>query len=168
MSMDTVLVFVYGTLRRNRPSNHILVDPKTGSAIFLAAAQTVRRFPLVGIDRVFSFPMLDAPGRGLQVNGELWEISRRKLQELDILEIEVAGFVRRQIYVSITGGITPCWVYLYPHFDADRLENGEYPFHEEFTEDMAARYIPWDQRSPSAKEDYMVAVMLADCVPPKS
>ncbi len=168
MGTETVLVFVYGTLRRNRPSNHVLVDPKTGIARFLARAQTVRPFPLVVIDRFFSSPMLDAPGQGLQVTGELWEIGRQKLQMLDQLETEVASFVRRQIHVSIKGGITPCWVYLYPHFDPDRLRDGEYPFHAEFTPDMAKRYVPWDQRPEDAAQEYMAAVMLAQCVPPKS
>lgn len=40
-------VFVYGTLKRGEPNNHILTNIENGFSKFLSEGQTSRKFPLV-------------------------------------------------------------------------------------------------------------------------
>jgi gamma-glutamylaminecyclotransferase len=65
-------VFVYGTLMRERPNHYLIADsPKGGSATFVGRARTEERFPLVVATR-FGVPyMLDRPGQGHQITGEV-------------------------------------------------------------------------------------------------
>lgn len=91
-SSKKFLVFVYGTLKRREPNHHV-IDPEkhscpatTGESRFIGQAKTVDKFPLV-IGTRFNIPfLLDRPGVGHAVLGEVYEVDQKVLEKLDKLE----------------------------------------------------------------------------------
>ena len=75
-------VFVYGTLKKGFP-NH-----QTGmaGAVYVGRVRTIVAFPLVVGGRWFSPSLIDEPGVGRRVFGELYEVSDQKLKLLDLME----------------------------------------------------------------------------------
>jgi gamma-glutamylaminecyclotransferase len=77
-----VKVFAVGTLKRGFP----LHEQGMSGANFLGRYRTRERYPMVVAGPWFAPMVLDQPGTGLQVEGELYEISEASLSRLDILE----------------------------------------------------------------------------------
>ncbi|KAF4679777.1 hypothetical protein FOZ60_014549, partial [Perkinsus olseni] len=105
------LVFVYGTLKRGcRNQKYMLPRGGSDDIVFVSAAQTAIPYPMI-YDANYFFPyLLDIPGAGLLVEGEIYKVSPSKLRELDILE----GCPRR--YERRTMAIAP-----YDHKALERL-----------------------------------------------
>ncbi|KAF4704629.1 hypothetical protein FOZ63_022982, partial [Perkinsus olseni] len=105
------LVFVYGTLKRGcRNQKYMLPRGGSDDIVFVSAAQTAIPYPMI-YDANYFFPyLLDIPGAGLLVEGEIYKVSPSKLKELDILE----GCPRR--YERRTMAIAP-----YDHKALERL-----------------------------------------------
>lgn len=79
-------VFVYGTLKRGEPNHHWLTKAENGYARFIAAGQTDEKFPLVMGTR-YNIPfLLDKPGVGHNIQGEIYEVDKSMFGNLDILE----------------------------------------------------------------------------------
>ena len=57
MATKKYLLFSYGTLKRNQPNEHYMMDPKTGWTRFVGTARTVDRYPLV-IGSKYNIPFL--------------------------------------------------------------------------------------------------------------
>ncbi len=98
------IVFVYGTLKRGGRWHHLL-----GDAELLGGARTLAPHPLI----VDDFPyLLDEPGRGLIVEGELYRVNSRTLARLDELEGHPHEYHRRRLPVRAGDG-EPCeaWAY---------------------------------------------------------
>lgn len=90
------LVFVYGTLKREEPNHHWLTETERGSGMFVCSAVTVEKFPLVIASR-YNIPyLLNAPGQGKNVEGELYEVDGKMLANLDVLEAH-PKYYRREI-----------------------------------------------------------------------
>uniref|UniRef100_A0A336K719 Gamma-glutamylcyclotransferase family protein n=1 Tax=Culicoides sonorensis TaxID=179676 RepID=A0A336K719_CULSO len=84
--MSLVRVFLYGTLKRGQPNYHWLTNPDHGYAKFICDAITVEKFPLIIASR-FNIPfLLNIPGKGHQIKGEVYEIDEKMLHNLDKLE----------------------------------------------------------------------------------
>lgn len=88
----TFFVFVYGTLKRNEPNYHVIDPAKhqcpetTGVSKFVGSARTETLFPLV-IGTRFNIPfLLDKPGHGHSIKGEVYEVDDKVLVKLDALE----------------------------------------------------------------------------------
>ena len=62
--MSKNLVFVYGTLKKGEPSNHLLHEPVNGQAKYIGEARTVCKYPLVIAGRYDFIHLLDNPGIG--------------------------------------------------------------------------------------------------------
>lgn len=92
-----VNVFVYGTLKRGQPNNYWMTDATAGSpAKFLATGKMVREYPLVIATR-YNVPfLLDQPGTGKIVQGEVFSVDADKLAHLDVLE-EYPDFYTRKV-----------------------------------------------------------------------
>ncbi len=75
-------IFVYGTLKKGFP-NH---DRYMQSAEKLGGYRTVESYPLVLIGERYVPCMIDAPGEGEQIEGELYEVDDDCLKRLDALE----------------------------------------------------------------------------------
>ncbi|CAN4089367.1 unnamed protein product [Withania somnifera] len=96
----STIIFTYGTLKRGF-SNHVLLQDMiaAGDASFLGVYQTVDRLPLVCGPYRVPF-LLNFPGSGEHVRGELYSVSARGLIRMDELEgITKAHYERLPIKV---------------------------------------------------------------------
>lgn len=141
-------LFVYGSLR-SHGKNHPTLSDGPGEARFVGAASTVLCFPLILVPPFFSPPMLDAPGHGFRVQGELWDVDAVQLATLDELE-QVhhprKPFHRTRIQVQYPDGPQGmAEVYLFTHVNWQRLLPGHpkrYVCYDAYTPEMAAKYVP--------------------------
>jgi gamma-glutamylaminecyclotransferase len=93
-------VFIYGTLKQGFP----LHAKGLSGAAYLGPCQTVKPYPLY-IARSFYGPvMLDRPGEGLVVQGELYEADEARLRLIDQLEdVGQPGSFRAKSVVRMLG-----------------------------------------------------------------
>ncbi|XP_044498577.1 putative gamma-glutamylcyclotransferase At3g02910 [Mangifera indica] len=91
----TTFIFTYGTLKRGF-SNHTLIQDlmRTGDAVFKGTYTTVDKFPLVCGPYKVPF-LLNFPGSGLRVTGELYGVSACGLARMDELEGTTRGHYQR-------------------------------------------------------------------------
>lgn len=97
----TTLVFTYGTLKRGF-SNHVLMQDliRSGDASFKGVYKTLDKYPLVCGPYRVPF-LINKPGTGHHVTGELYAVSPRGLSRLDELEgISRGHYVRQQIRLA--------------------------------------------------------------------
>lgn len=102
---DREIIFTYGTLKRGF-SNHGLIQDMilAGDAAFVGVALTADRFPLVCGPYRVPF-LINIPGAGELVSGELYAVSRRAIARLDELEgISRGHYERRPITVQLLIG----------------------------------------------------------------
>ena len=112
----THLVFVYGTLKCGFPNHPAYMH----SSEFLGTCTTVEKYPLVLSGHRYVPCMLDRPGEGAVVVGELFRVNDESLRHLDALE-EIGrshGYLRRIIEVCMAGEPEPrrlkAFAYLMP------------------------------------------------------
>lgn len=80
------LVFFYGTLKSSQANHHHLLNHALGHARFLSTARTKQRFPLSIYTR-WNIPfLLDDPGKGEQIYGEIYEVDDQRMEWLDKFE----------------------------------------------------------------------------------
>ncbi|KAI3432194.1 Gamma-glutamylcyclotransferase family protein [Psidium guajava] len=97
VAVAVAVVFTYGTLKKGF-HNHRVLDElmATGEAAFLGRCRTSIRYPLVCGPYRVPF-LLDLPGRGRRVSGELYSVSsERALSLLDELEGTSRGHYQRR------------------------------------------------------------------------
>ncbi len=110
------LVFVYGTLKRGFPN----YPGYMRAAEFVGTCTTVEKYPLVLGGERWVPCLIDRPGEGAAVAGELFRVDDEGLRRLDGLEAvgRPGGYVRRRIAVRRTDGGPPdtieAFVYLMP------------------------------------------------------
>ncbi|XP_049290191.1 putative gamma-glutamylcyclotransferase CG2811 [Anopheles funestus] len=124
--MSTALrrVFVYGTLKKGEPNHHWLTDVSNGRARFIAKGRTTVQYPLIVATR-YNIPfLLDVPGTGHFVVGEIYEIDDRMLGRLDVLEVYPKLYDRRPEVIrnEETNVVESCWIYLMRSFPKRLLE----------------------------------------------
>lgn len=79
-------VFVYGTLKRGQPNHGVLRDRANGCAAFRGRGRTLEPYPLV-IAGEHNIPwLLNLPGQGRRVLGEIYAVDERMLSFLDEFE----------------------------------------------------------------------------------
>lgn len=79
-------VFVYGTLKRNEPNHNWLTESSNGFAKHICNGSTRDLFPLI-IATKFNIPfLLNLPGTGHKINGEIYTVDEKMLKNLDELE----------------------------------------------------------------------------------
>lgn len=114
-------VFVYGTLKKGQPNNYRMFDLSNGKAEFLASAHTTQKYPLV-IAGKYNIPfLLNLPGQGHQVRGEIYKVDDQMLEFLDdfescpemyqrtLVKLEVEEWMGEEKLAS--GSITEAFVY---------------------------------------------------------
>jgi gamma-glutamylcyclotransferase (GGCT)/AIG2-like uncharacterized protein YtfP len=97
-------VFVYGTLKRGR-RNHFLLHNR---AVHVANGVTHNRFDMIDVGFPVLFPVED----GDQVSGEIYEVDRDTLVDLDGLESEGRMYDRRLELVHTDAGDELCMIYI--------------------------------------------------------
>lgn len=89
------LVFSYGTLKKDFPNHGLLLDLiSSGDAIFVGCYSTVDPYPLVCGPYRVPF-LLNLPGLGHRISGELYAVSTHALSLLDELEGTCLGHYER-------------------------------------------------------------------------
>ena len=88
-------MFVYGTLKRGHQRNHVLADQT-----FVGKATTAADYRMVDLGSYPGLTEVD-PGTGVQVRGEIYQVDRACLQQLDQIEAVDAGlYERREIRLN--------------------------------------------------------------------
>ena len=137
--MDLHKVFVYGTLKQDEPNHYMLQnggpdleDFKSSKnqtfqpAKFICKAETLQKYPLV-IASKFNIPyLLDKPGTGHQIQGEIYQIDDLLLKILDDFEGHPNYYLRRKesvMHLSTDAAkAEKCWTYFLPKFKVELLE----------------------------------------------
>jgi gamma-glutamylaminecyclotransferase len=132
-------VFIYGTLKKTFP----LHDKGLGGARFLGVFETLKPYPLYIAMDFYGPVMLDRPGDGLVVRGELYDADEERLQLIDELEdIGDPGSFRSLITVRPVGGgeVRDAVVYMKDETWLHPLHNGPLAQYED------RRFIPpWER-----------------------
>ncbi|XP_054643138.1 gamma-glutamylaminecyclotransferase-like [Dunckerocampus dactyliophorus] len=101
------LVFVYGTLKRGQPNNFYMTDKRNGHAWLLASAVTTQTFPLV-IAGQNNIPfLLNIPGQGHRVHGELYKVDEALLRFLDDFEDIPDMYQRSPVTLTVEEWLGP-------------------------------------------------------------
>lgn len=94
-------VFVYGTLKRGQPNHKILLDRTHGRATFRGRGHTAEPYPLV-IAGEHNIPwLLNLPGRGRRVAGEIYRVDEQMLRFLDEFEGCPGMYQRTRVGVAV-------------------------------------------------------------------
>ncbi|CAG0914111.1 unnamed protein product [Notodromas monacha] len=111
-SSSAMFVFVYGTLKTGEPNHHWMTNDKEGLCVFVKGGKTKTSFPLI-IASKYNIPfLLDVPGNGHRVRGEIYEIDQKRLKYLDILEDYPVFYSRREELIDSDDGVArKCWTY---------------------------------------------------------
>lgn len=101
MSVDLLLVFVYGTLKTNQPNHYKLTDRANGEARFVAKGKTSEKYPMV-IGTRYNIPYLVnlTTDNGNSINGEIYEVDEKMRDELDDFEGHPNYYLRQQISIN--------------------------------------------------------------------
>jgi len=125
------LVFVYGTLKTGE-ANHHVISSGEGHSLCLGKGRTQTKFPLV-IGSRFNVPyLLDAPGKGHQIIGQVYRVDDPKLAQLDVLEGVPDHYQRRKETVLLFNpdksedrngeSVLECWLYVQGNFKQELLD----------------------------------------------
>jgi len=131
-------IFVYGTLREGYPNHHHNVGARR-SGIF----RTVEKFPLVLNGQRNSPCLIDTPGKGFRVRGEVYRVGDEGLALMDKLErVKAAdGYQRQQILITSdvqsAAGEVSVFVYLKKAASVHDIRHGPLP---EYTLEHASLY----------------------------
>lgn len=131
-------VFVYGTLKRGRAN-----EPRLPPHRFVSTATTVDPYPLVIAHDWFVPVLIDEPGSGLPIEGEVLEVDTAQLQYLDAFEgVGTAwGYRRVDIEVRTESATSHAWAYVKDRALLDQIHSepmSSYP--------DDPRYVPPDHR----------------------
>lgn len=99
-----VHVFVYGTLKSGEPNHSWITETLNGSAQLISTGETTEKYPLVTATR-YNIPfLLNLPGEGYRISGEIYAVDEAKLRHLDILEDYPRFYDRILIDVATPNG----------------------------------------------------------------
>ncbi|XP_052402963.1 gamma-glutamylaminecyclotransferase C-like [Carassius gibelio] len=97
-------VFIYGTLKKGQPNHSIITNTTIGQAEFLAYARTVEPYPLV-IATKNNYPfLLNLPGKGQRVHGEIYSVDQKMLDFLDEFEECPELYQRTKVQLEVQDG----------------------------------------------------------------
>ncbi len=135
------LVFVYGTLKKGFPNHARFL----GTARLVGAFRTVSAFPLVLNGARCSPCLVDTPGAGSRVRGEVYDVGQATLAALDRLERTAApdGYRRRPIDVVSCGNEAEGRLRVYAYLKAPHLVDAPSTATlSEYTPALGMRYRP--------------------------
>uniref|UniRef100_A0AAZ1X6G5 Gamma-glutamylaminecyclotransferase n=2 Tax=Oreochromis TaxID=8139 RepID=A0AAZ1X6G5_OREAU len=150
-------VFVYGTLKKGQPNNYRMFDSNNGKAEYLGSAFTIQKYPLM-ITTEYNIPfLLNIPGQGHRVHGEIYKVDDQMLKFLDtfksvptiyqrtVVQLEVKEWVGRmegeeklspgritEMFVYTTTTYKPDWPLLpcYESYDSEGDHGLKYSYEE--------------------------------------
>jgi gamma-glutamylaminecyclotransferase len=138
-----IRLFVFGTLKKGFPFHGACLD----GATYLGAYRTVKAYPMFIAGPWFAPMMLDEPGNGFHVRGELYEIDPPRLAAIDAVEsVGKPGNFRILIEVESIKGGRDC-----PAFAYVKSEELARPVHSACLADYQDRRFipPWKRTTGS-------------------
>jgi len=164
-SSEMDLVFTYGTLKSHQPNHHILSDSRS---IFVAKGVTKTLYPLI-IGTRHNIPcLLDCPGTGHNILGEIYLVTESLLKDLDEFEETPTVYQRERTDIEIRnrsnvtaaepGDIVQCWIYKIKNYRPQLLET---PFLEEYCSTLAD-YTELDEENDDGETGDYWSDILAD------
>lgn len=142
-----VRVFVYGTLKKGQPNYPHMVNGVHGTSQFQARGLTVEKYPLV-IAGKYNIPyLLNNPGKGHRVTGEIYLVDDQMLQFLDEFEgcpnmyqrtpvkVEVLEWENKSSTsegISAIKNILECYVYSTTTYQAEWMHLPYYDNYDSF------------------------------------
>lgn len=160
--------FVYGTLKRSQPNYFQMLDRKHGVSQFICKAITETAYPLV-ISTQWNLPfLLDAPGRGQHIFGEIFGADDRALEWLDGFEGHPEMYVREKITVKLLKNDSydlkncenldkiECWTYLLKKFPNEMLDLETYSSYDAYGEHNKLYKPEEDQLSASNIDESLI------------
>jgi len=131
------------SLKKGFPNHSFLSNLPDGQlAKFISNAKTLNRYPLI-VATPANIPfLLDAPSKGQQVQGEVYQVCRKTLNALDDLEDEGVLYDRKMIPIVLSDANVneqqiDVFTYILGNFKASLLE---LPFLSSFSEEHAKQY----------------------------
>jgi gamma-glutamylaminecyclotransferase len=101
-----MIVFVYGSLKKGKKLHSYLKNSK-----FLGCATTCEKYPMI-LSKEGWYPyLIEKPGIGYKIKGEVYKITPNTLKLLDKIEEAPRYYYRKQICVKINGLSKKAWVY---------------------------------------------------------
>ena len=110
--MKVFPVFVYGTLRKGYRLNAILED-----SYFIGTFKTEEKFSMFTMG---AFPAVIPNKDGVQIAGEVYEVTASVLKELD--DVEGVPYHYERIVVNVIG-YGRAYMYSYRESDTERVQN---------------------------------------------
>ncbi|CAI0441903.1 unnamed protein product [Linum tenue] len=104
MAAQGSIIFSYGTLKRGFPNHNLMEDLiSSGDAAFITSGVTQQPYPLVIGPNGIPY-LINIPGQGRRVKGELYRVSSRGMVRVDELEgTRVGHYERLPIRVERNG-----------------------------------------------------------------
>lgn len=100
-------VFVYGTLKKGQPNYYRMFDSANGKTEFLASAYTIQKYPLVIASKNNIPFLLNIPGQGHQIQGEIYKVDEQMLKFLDDFEGIPTMYQRTLIKMEVKEWVGP-------------------------------------------------------------
>lgn len=105
------MLFTYGTLQTGEPLNYILT--KNNSELIDSATTYDKKF-LMDIMDFFPIAVDVGENRGMDIVGEVWNISNTCLEQLDVTEQEGVLYLRKVETISTQGQkVLNAWMYVF-------------------------------------------------------
>ncbi|XP_078258341.1 gamma-glutamylaminecyclotransferase-like [Rhinoraja longicauda] len=152
-------VFVYGTLKQGQPNHHYMISGIKGRGKLCGRGITKDKYPLV-IAGKYNIPfMLNEPGSGQEVNGEIYTVNSPLLQFLDEFEICPEMYQREQVKIRMVewkasenklcdkpdaDGMLLCFVYFTSTYDREWLKLPFYSTYDAFGKLGQPKYVLHD------------------------
>ncbi|KAK6027730.1 AIG2-like family protein [Ostertagia ostertagi] len=126
-----IRVFVYGTLKRGEPNSDVLTNTEgqyrlvgEGATFPVGEGRTKVPYPLIVASK-YNIPfVLNEPGKGYQIQGEVYEVDDVKLKVLDALEAYPTLYWRQEEKILMSDNTeTTAWIYLMRKWRPDIYEH---------------------------------------------
>ncbi|KAK2917499.1 gamma-glutamylaminecyclotransferase-like [Channa argus] len=153
-------IFTYGTLKKGQPNYPVMLNSTNGTAEFLATAFTTEKYPLV-IAGKYNIPfLLNIPGQGHRVYGEIYEVDDKMLEFLDNFESVPTMYQRGLVKLEVKewvgqvegeetpspGNITEAFVYSTTTYKPEWASLPSYESYDAYG-DHGLKYVTRDKRN---------------------
>ncbi|XP_041055419.1 gamma-glutamylaminecyclotransferase-like isoform X2 [Carcharodon carcharias] len=149
-------VFVYGTLKKGQPNHHHMMDETKRKGVYCGTGRTNQKYPLV-IAGKYNIPfLLNLPGTGHEIDGEIYLVDDQLLQFLDEFEGCPEVYQRRPVEVHVleweekastlgvkpdVGGMLTCFLYNATTYEQDWLKLPYYNNYDPFRNHDQPKYV---------------------------